>query len=373
MKVLLAAGGSAGHVEPALTLADTLIDRDPNTDVVAIGTERGIESTLVPARGYRLRTVPAIAWPRRLNRAALAAPGRIASSIRQVQAAIADEAPDVVVGFGGYVSFPAYVAARRLRIPIVVHEANARPGLADRVGARLTPWVAVNSPGVLPHSARVGMPIRRPIRELAAQSSEQRIDSKRQSRLHLGLHPDLPTLVAFGGSLGAKRINAAMAAAQQRLSDLGIQVVHIVGAGGHGLPQEWPPDRSVDQPPYIALSYLSSMHEAFAAADLVLCRSGAMTCAEVSALGLPAIYVPLPVGNGEQELNARPIVDAGGGVVILDAELDADAVVDTVGSLIRDEARRQQMGSAARESAVVDADERLADMVSAAAGLASMP
>lgn len=369
MKVLLAAGGSAGHVEPALTLADTLREADPDVEIVALGTERGIESTLVPDRGYRLITVPAYPFPRRVNRSTATAPFRIGGSIAAVSRVLRQERPDVVVGFGGYVAFPAYVAARRHGIPIVVHEANARPGLADRVGARLTPWVAVNTEGVLPSAARIGMPLRRSIRELAGMDTEQRARTRAQARTHLGLAADRRTLLAFGGSLGARHINATMAQAADDLAAADIQVLHIVGSSGQGLPEHWPPNRTGDQPAYVSLPYLAAMHEAFAAADAVVCRAGAMTCAEVSALGLPAVYVPLPVGNGEQTLNARPVVAAGGGVLVEDVDFEVDAVRDQVIPLVTDVARCERMAVKAREFAVVDADVRLADMVTAAARL----
>ncbi len=369
MKVLLAAGGSAGHVEPALTLADTLLDDDSSVEIVALGTERGIESTLVPERGYRLITVPAYPFPRRMNRRTLTAPVRIGGSIRKVTEVLRREQPDVVVGFGGYVAFPAYVAARRLGIPIVVHEANAHPGLADRVGARLTPWVAVNTAGVLPSAAHIGMPLRKSIRDLASMSLEERAAARAAARLHLGLAADRRTLLVFGGSLGARHINATMAQASDDLAAANIQVVHIVGSAGQGLPDDWPPERAADQPAYVSLSYLAAMHEAFAAADAVVCRAGAMTCAEVSAVGLPAVYVPLPVGNGEQTLNARPVVDAGGGVLVDDADFEVEAVRGQVIPLVTDVERCEVMSAKARRFAIVDADERLADLVRAAAAL----
>jgi UDP-N-acetylglucosamine--N-acetylmuramyl-(pentapeptide) pyrophosphoryl-undecaprenol N-acetylglucosamine transferase len=369
VKIALAAGGSAGHVEPALTLADTMTSADPDLEVIALGTATGIESRLIPERGYRFRAVPAYPWPRRIDRAAFGAPIRIGRSVRTVTAVLREERPDVVVGFGGYVALPAYVAARRLGIPIVVHEANSRPGLADRVGARLTPWVAVNAVGVLPHSARIGMPLRTAIRELAALSVADRAAARDRAREQFGLEADTPTILAFGGSLGARRINSTMIAAAQRFQAAGIQVLHIVGEAGHGVPHEGVPAAGAGDARYLTVPYVTAMHEALAAADVVVCRAGAMTCAEIAAVGLPAIYIPLPVGNGEQALNARAVVDAGGGIMIDDADFDDSTIEDTVIPLAIDEQRRQAMGGIARTQAIVDADERLADMVRAAAAV----
>lgn len=367
---MLAAGGSAGHVEPALTLADSMCAADDTVEIVALGTKRGIESRLIPDRGYRMICVPAYPLPRRPDRSALTAPARIAGSIRTVISVMRSERPDVVVGFGGYVAFPAYLAARRLGIPFVVHEANARPGVADRVGSRLTPWVAANTEGVLPHAVRIGMPLRPSIRSLSALDDGQRTDARRAARQALDLDVDAPTLLVFGGSLGARRLNETMARAQEELRAAGIQVIHLAGSAGHGLPTTWPPHRVPSDPVYRSMPYLTQMDQAYAAADVVVCRAGAMTCAEVSAVGLPAIYVPLPVGNGEQELNARPVAAAGGGLIIEDAAFDIEAVRGEVIPLLLDSERSRRMGQAAKEFAVIDADERLADMVRAAAVLA---
>jgi UDP-N-acetylglucosamine--N-acetylmuramyl-(pentapeptide) pyrophosphoryl-undecaprenol N-acetylglucosamine transferase len=213
------------------------------------------------------------------------------------------------------------------------------------------------------------MPLRKSIRDLASMSPERRAEARAAARLHLGLSADRRTLLVFGGSLGARHINATMAQVSDDLAAADIQVVHIVGSAGQGLPDDWPPKRSADQPAYVSLPYLAAMHEAFAAADAVVCRAGAMTCAEVSAVGLPAVYVPLPVGNGEQRLNARPVVDAGGGVLVDDADFEPEAVRGLVIPLVTDVERCERMSAKAREFAIVDADERLADIARAAAAL----
>ncbi|MFY9331479.1 MAG: undecaprenyldiphospho-muramoylpentapeptide beta-N-acetylglucosaminyltransferase [Candidatus Nanopelagicales bacterium] len=369
MKVLLAAGGSAGHIEPALTLADTLTAEDPRIEVVVVGTDRGIENDLVPPRGYRLETVPATALPRRVNTDLVRAPYRVGVSVRAVSKLLSDEAPDVVVGFGGYVALPAYLAARRRGIPLVVHEANAHAGIANRVGARLTEWVAQAVPGSIKQAATIGMPMRKEIRELAHASPEMRRTMAVAAREHFNLAKQAPTLLVFGGSLGARHINETMEQAQRRFAAQGVQILHITGAQGQGLTSAWPPMRQSNEPAYVSVPYVHDMHRAFAAADLVVCRAGATTCAELSALGIPAIYVPLPIGNGEQVLNAQPLIAAGGGVIVNDADLNATDLVARVIGILADTDGLAQMGSAARTCGVLDADERLADIVRAAATL----
>ena len=364
MKVLLAAGGTAGHIEPALTLADTMCAHDASVEVVAIGREDGLEARLVPARGYRLRTIPAVPLPRRVSKDLVLAPGRVSGSIRRVAAVMRDERPDVVVGFGGYVALPAYLAARRLGIPLVIHEANARAGLANRVGARLTPWVAEAVPGSLPGATHVGMPLRASIRDLRGPASATRSADARRA---LGLAPELPTLLVFGGSLGAQRLNLAVTGAAEDLTAAGVQVLHAAGERGSGMPQAGVRPRTPGEAPYVVVSYLDRMDLAYAAADLAVTRAGAMTCAELAAVGLPAVYVPLPVGNGEQRLNAEPVVAAGGGILVEDAAFTAQTVRDTVIPLVRDQARLAAMRESASDQGVADGDERLADLVRAAA------
>lgn len=357
MRVLLAGGGTAGHVEPALNLAAELHARHPDCELVFLGTPTGLENRLVPAAGYRLLVVPAVPLPRRANAALLRAPRQIRHAIRQTAAIIEQEHIDVVVGFGSYVALPAYLAARR-RAGIVVHEANAKAGLGNRVGARLTTFVAQAYPGSLPRAATIGIPLRRRIADL------DRAAAKPAARAALGLDADRPCLLVFGGSQGARSLNAAVAAAVPPLVAHGFQVLHGYGAKNEDQVSALTAAR---QAHYRPLPYLDDMALAYAAADLAICRAGALTCAEVAAVGLPAIYVPLPIGNGEQRLNAAGVVAAGGGVMVTDRELGPDLVLSEVDKLLGDQARLEAMTRAAGRFGVRDASERLADMVESCA------
>jgi UDP-N-acetylglucosamine--N-acetylmuramyl-(pentapeptide) pyrophosphoryl-undecaprenol N-acetylglucosamine transferase len=263
-----------------------------------------------------------------------------------------------VVGFGGFVATPAYLAARRRRIPIVVHEANARPGLANRLGARLTPWVATTFPGTrLPHAVRTGLPLRREITTL------DRAGARARARAALGLEPERPTLLVVGGSLGAARLNTVLPQVATDLAGAGIQVLHAAGAG-----KAFASPARPDGPPYVVTAYLDRIDQAYAAADLVLARAGAGTVSELTAVGLPGVYVPLPVGNGEQRLNATPVVTAGGGLLVEDTALTPERVRACVLPLLADPDRLTAMGAAAASFGRPDADERLADLTEKAAG-----
>lgn len=356
--VVLAGGGTAGHVEPALALADALRRRDPGVRVTALGTAAGLETTLVPPRGYDLAVIPRVPLPRRPSGDWLTLGPRVLTAVRATADVVRRVDADVVVGFGGYVALPAYLAARRLHVPLVVHEANARPGVANRVGARLTRFVAVSTPDTpLPHATVTGLPLRRSIATL------DRGALRAEARAHFGLDADRTTLLVFGGSQGAQRINEAMAAAAPTILAAGVQVLHAAGPGNVVAVARAPED-----PPYVVVPYLPDMDLAYAAADVALCRSGAMTCAEVAAVGLPAVFVPYPWSNGEQELNAQALVRMGAAELVDDAELTGSRASQVLLPLL---AEPEVLARHARAAATLgrrDADEQLAAMVVEAAG-----
>ncbi len=353
MKVLLAGGGTAGHTSPLLATADALRRLDAGVEVTALGTPRGIEVRVVPEAGYPLELVPPVPLPRRPSADLARVPGRLVGALRAALDVLDRVRPDVVAGFGGYVCVPAYLAARRRGIPLVVHEGNALPGLANRVGARLTTHVATSFPATpLRHASYLGLPIRRMV------STLDRTALRDEARRGLGLDADRPTLLVTGGSQGARRLNEAVAGAERSLADAGVQVLHVTGPANTVVVT-----RRGGEPPYVVLPYVDRMDLAYAAADLVVCRAGANTVTEVAAVGLPAVFVPLPIGNGEQGRNARPVVDAGGGLLVADAELTPEWVARTVPALAADPARLAAMSAAASGLVPRDADERLARMV----------
>jgi len=281
--------------------------------------------------------------------------GRVRRAVADTRALLDELSADVVVGFGGYVALPAYLAARRSRVPIVVHEQNALPGLANRIGARLAARVAVTVPGTpLHHGEHVGMPLR------GAITSLDRAGLRAEARAEFGLQPDLPTLLVFGGSQGARTLNLAGVAAADTLTAAGVQVLHARGPKNTAVTV---PQRPPGSAPYVLVDYLERMDLAYAAADLALCRAGAVTVAELSAVGLPAAFVPLPIGNGEQRRNALPVVDAGGGLLVEDADLDAGWIADHLVPLLTDPPALAAYARHAAAAGSPDADARLAGIV----------
>ena len=357
MRVLLAGGGTAGHISPLLATAAALREIDPDITITCLGTQRGLEVTLIPAAGYALELVPPVPLPRKPGVELLRVPGRLWAAARATGDVFDRVKPDVVAGFGGYVSVPAYLVARRRKTPLVVHEGNALPGIANKLGARLTHHVATSFPGTdLRHAAYTGLPIRHEI------SSLDRAARCAEGRAYFGLDPDRPTLLVTGGSQGARRINYAVSAAARDLADAGIQVLHAAGRT-----DEVDSRQRAGDPPYVVRPFIDRMDLAYAAADLILCRSGANTVTEVAAVGLPAAFVPLPIGNGEQALNANPVVEAGGALLIDDAALTPTWIDRVVIPLISDHVRLEAMSAAAAGLMPRDADRLVAGMILAAA------
>lgn len=356
--VVLAGGGTGGHIYPLLAFADCLRRHDPQIEITCLGTPRGLENELIPPHGYPLRQVPAYQLPRSVNADLLRTPDRMWRSARAAGRILDEVRAQVVVGFGGYVAVPAYLAAWRRELPSIIHEVNVPPGVANRMAMKLTPYVAVgfDHQPRLSRSLRkarvVGVPLRRSIAAL------DRAALRARARAQFGLRPDAPVLFVFGASQGARSINLAMAGAAPAVSAAGVQVLHIIGARNEdveipdGLPM-----------PYVRLKFLEQMELGYAAADLVLSRGGAMTCAELAAVGLPAVYVPYPFSNQEQRNNALPVVEAGGGLLVDDAELTPDWIEKHVLDLLRDPGRLATMGAAAAWYGRRDGDEALREFV----------
>jgi UDP-N-acetylglucosamine--N-acetylmuramyl-(pentapeptide) pyrophosphoryl-undecaprenol N-acetylglucosamine transferase len=364
-KFLLAGGGTAGHVNPLLATAEELISR--GHDVAVLGTAEGLEAELIPRAGLQMFVVPRVPFPRRPSISAVRFPFRLRAAVRAATRAIDAIDADAVVGFGGYVSTPAYLAARRRRVPVVVHEGNAKPGLANRLGARRAAAVAVTFKGTpLPGAIHTGLPLRRAITDLAARLSDPVAgpDARRVARAAWGWPEDAPTLLVTGGSTGAASLNSAVAEAIETLVAHGVHVLHITGRGkADGAERAWGnlPARMRGQ--YVVREYVHDMDTAFAVADAVVCRAGAGMVCEVTALGIPAVYVPLPHGNGEQALNAREAVEAGAAHILNDADLTPTSLELTAEPLVLDRKVQEFARAAAAGVGIVDGAARVASVV----------
>lgn len=319
MRFLLAAAGTAGHVEPALAVAAEL--RARGHEVWILGTDQGTETSLVPARGFPLLTIDKVTLPRRVNATALSFPFALWRAVAEVKRHLRRHRIDVVLGFGGYAAGAAYAAARLNRVSFVVFSYDAKPGFANRWAARWTPWHAVATPtsaAGFSNAQVTGVPLRDGIRNFNRGQLAPR------AYANFGLDPRRRTVVVFGGSLGAARINSAILACYLQLREAGWQVLHINGA--RDVTSLEKSQALQEQGGWTCRDYVGEMHEAYAIADLVVSRAGAMTCAELTATGIPGVLIPYAVGNGEQQLNAQPLIDSGGWVLLLDRDADGSGL-----------------------------------------------
>lgn len=369
MKVLLAGGGTAGHVFPALALARRL-ERDHGAEVTFAGTAAGQESRLVPEAGFPFVAIDARPLVRRVSLKAVAAPVFAARSVARCRPIAADA--DIVVGMGGYVSVPVALAAIRARRAVVLHEQNAVPGLANRLLARWASRVALSFPGagrLLPRRARTVV-TGNPVREEIAAVPERRDLLAKEAVRELDLEEGRRTIVVFGGSQGALHINRAVVDAVRALRDRSdLQIVLLAGTGNidevrRGLPVG---GRVLVR----ALPFLDRMELAYAVADLVAARAGATTIAEITACGLPSLLVPYPYATGRhQEANARALQRAGAARVLLDDGLSGAVLAERIEGLLDDPEGLRRMAERAAVCGRPDAAAALAEVVIDAAGTA---
>ena len=377
--MFIAGGGTGGHVVPSLAVAGALRERNPQLAVEFIGTTKGLESRLVPEAGWQLHTVEAVPLARRLSPALFRVPLVLARATRQVRNLLRQRHAVAAVVFGGYVSVPLALAARIARVPLVVHEQNAVPGVANRLAGLWAAVVAVTYPGQSFGRGRVtvtGNPVRPGL-------DPEQVAGHREEGLRLfGLEPGRRTLLVFGGSQGARRINTAVTEAATRWSQpQRLQILHAPGRrDGAVVAAEW--ERLQAENPAGALplvrcvEFIDRMDLAYAAADAVVCRAGASTLAEVTVLGLPSVLVPYPHATADhQTANARALQEAGGAVSVPDEQLDAARLVAEAEPLLLDDTRRRSVAAAAadfgRPEAAADVAALVLDVMTAAPAAAT--
>lgn len=350
----LCGGGTAGHITPLIAVYEELSERSSDAEFLVIGTEGGRERELLPDELQNIVSVPKLPFPRRISGYALRFIPRWLSTVFRVRRELRAHKVSVVVGFGGYTAAPVYVAAWLAGIPLVVHEANALPGMANSLASRLTTDVAVCFPGTpLKHARVVGMPLRRAVLEARSVKPS---DAKK----HFGLAARKPVLLVTGGSTGAQSINRAVEQARDDLVASGWQVIHLVGRD-NPIPQDNPPH-------FHSIGYTDRMDLALAAADLVVSRAGAATVSELAVMGKPTVFVPYHVGNGEQEKNAAHAVSVGAATLVSNADFTPQWVKTQLVALMNDSAQLETMSRAMAGVAILDGASQVATMALDAAG-----
>lgn len=362
VNIVLAGGGTAGHTSPLIATADALRELDPEARIVAIGTPKGIETRVIPAAGLDLELIPPVPLPRKPSADLVKVPFRLAGAIDEAKRVLTAHRADVVVGFGGYVAMPAYLAARQLKIPVVVHEQNSKPGLANKVAAKFAEEVYTTFPDSgLEGGEFIGLPLRPAIATLDRQARHER------SCEEYKLDPKLPVLLVSGGSQGARSINTAVRESYDALLAEGVNVLHVLGQKNY-TSETTARLNAETGAAYKPVAYVDAMEEAYSAADLMLGRSGAGTVVEVAVIGLPSILVPLPHGNGEQARNAESLVHAGGARLLADSACSAAWITAEIPRMIKDADWLSRMSGAGQALMPADAAQVLAARILGVAG-----
>ena len=368
MNVIFTCGGTGGHINPAIALANTLKSRDPNVNILFVGCVGEMEEQLVPKAGYDIRCLPGSRFFRQLNfkniKRNVQGVGRILAALNGARRIIREFKPDVIVGTGGYASFPALFMGSRMGIPTCVHEANAVPGLATRLAAGSADRILVNfaeSGKAYKQQEKVtcvGMPVR----------SEFLYTKRADARKELGLD-ERPLIVSAFGSLGAKAMNEMIADFMKLEQDRGLPFQHIHATGSYGW--EWMPEavrsKGVDLDAKNGIDmreYIYNMPTLMAAADVFISRAGASSCNEIAVSGTPCVLIPSPnVTDNHQEKNARIIEGRGGCVLLLEKECTAQRLYEEVQGLLNDPDRCAAMRKALMDSSMPDSADRICDII----------
>jgi len=324
--IVLAGGGTAGHIEPALAVARVWQSEHPEDRIVFLGTKHGLENTLVPAAGFTLKNIEKVSISRRPSMSWFAIPKNLLTSIKECKKIL--KGSDLLIGFGGYVSAPAYIAAKISGVAIVIHEANAKPGWANRLGALFTPHLAVANQvesGAFQKALITGLPLRRDVANALTEAEKDWALARKEAKARLGFDPDKPLLFVMGGSQGSAAINAVIAQALPAFAARNISILHSVGQQ-NVLPE------ATDS--YRPVAYVHDMADAYLASDLIIARSGAVTCSEFRALGRYAVFVPLPIGNGEQFHNAQSLVSDARAQIVMQQSFTPEFLASSIDSLL---------------------------------------
>lgn len=368
MNVIFTCGGTGGHINPAIAVADILKERHPDCKILFIGAKGHMEEKLVPKAGYDLKCLPGSGLSRKLNLEGIKknanAVRSVLTAVSQCKKIIREFQPDVIVGTGGYASFPALYAGSSMGVPTCVHESNAVPGLTTKMAANRASRVLVSFAESAQYYRKpekvevVGMPVRKEFISM----------TKEAARKELGLD-ERPLIVSAFGSLGARDMNYAVAEMFKMEKEAGLPFQHIHATGSYGW--EWMPEYvkslnvDLENCPGIDMrEYIYNMATVMAAADVIISRAGASSCNEIGASGTPCVLIPSPnVTNNHQEKNARILEGRGAAIVITEDNCNAGKLYETVTELLKDHERCKQMSASLRGMVLLDSAERICDMI----------
>ncbi|HHW32325.1 MAG TPA: undecaprenyldiphospho-muramoylpentapeptide beta-N-acetylglucosaminyltransferase [Clostridiaceae bacterium] len=359
MNVLISGGGTAGHINPGIAIAKFVRSKHPDANILFVGTRRGMEGKLVPAEGFNIKFIKVRGFKRSLSFDNLVVVKELFEGLREAKKIINEFKPDIVIGTGGYVCGPVVYMAWRMKIPTLIHEQNAFPGVTNRILARFVNAVAISfkeSEKYFKHPEKLvytGNPIRQEI-----------IQSKRSSaREKLGLKPGEKLVVIAGGSLGAQKINQVVTSMLLKYGKL-IDYNIIFSTGNSQYETVKKSLEGFSKPSIKIVPYIYDAADVYAAADIMVCRSGAITCSEVTVLGLPAIMIPSPnVVANHQEYNARSLEKQGAAVVILEKDFNEEVLYSQIDKLLMDETKLHKMSANSKKIGIQNASEKIYEVI----------
>lgn len=362
MRYLITGGGTGGHIYPALAIANEIKRKDKSAEILYVGTEKGLESELVPKEGFQFKTIRVKGMPRKINKESFIALKELLHGLNDAKKIIKEFKPDVVVGTGGYVCGPVVYMAKKMNIPALIHEQNAFPGITNKILSRYVDKVAVTfdeAKKYFKYPDRVvntGNPIRKEILEIDKEKAYKALD----------IDKDIPFILSFGGSGGQKKLNDAMYYfIKEAIEKKDVQIIHVTGKRFYDDFMAQLKKDNIDLNKNIRVfPYFYQIPEAVNIASLVITSSGAITLAEISAVGAPSILIPKSyTAENHQEYNARAFENKGASILVLEKDIKEDAFSDIIYSVVKDKKRLAQMASHSKELGKTDASERIVELI----------
>lgn len=362
MKVVIAAAGTGGHINPGIAIANKIMEKEPSSEIIFIGTSRGLETDLVPRAGYKLECINSYGINRKINIDNIKRLFKTIKSISEAKKILKKFKPDVVIGTGGYICVSVGMAAKKLKIPVILHESNAFPGVAVKLLSKDAAKILVGfkeAEARLPKAKKVvvtGNPTK-------IKRSYMSIEEKKNKIRELGLNSELPIVLVFGGSQGAVSINKALIGIIENKMNENYQIIWAAGTSNYETVKQQLKDNQIDINNIKntkILPYIYNMQEVMQISDLVVCRSGAMTITEIALLGKPAIFIPFPFATEKhQEYNAKVLQNAGSAQIILDKNLTHTVLNNKINNMIKDKEKLTQMGEKALSVAKENVEEKI--------------
>ena len=362
MKVIIAAAGTGGHINPGIAIANKIKEKEPDSEIIFIGTNRGLENDLVPRAGYSLKTIQAYGFNRRISLDNFKKMYKTFRSIGEAKKIIQEFQPDIVIGTGGYICVPVGMAAKKAKIPIVLHESNAFPGIAIKMLSKKADTILLGF-----EDARKRIPNAKKIAVTGTPTKVKYIEVSNSQRIQLikqlGLQVDLPIALCFGGSQGAQSINESLVQIIKQQKNSNYQIIWAAGPAQY----EQVKEKLIECQMEIEhlekvkiVPYIYNMEEIMNIVDLVVCRSGAMTITEISNVGKPAIFIPFPFATeNHQEYNAKVLEKVDAARIILDKNLTADLLNDMIENMVSDAEKLKRMGKNAKNISIENVEEKI--------------